>query len=222
MHNNSVAKIYQLNIMRDSICLMKKNLPFSIACERNKEPILSVLKKYVLSNRKLLEIGHGTGQHAMYLSQELQVRWFASDLPNNNIILKNRLAQTNNPYLEEVFSLTIGEKPLDEQTNQKYDYLFTANTFHIMSEDLVRIFCEQAQSVLKKSAYLFIYGPFKFNGQFTSESNTKFDQILKSKNPLMGIRDFEYIKNLFAANHLSFVGLEQLPANNQLLIFQRN
>ncbi len=195
------------------------DLPQSPACERNKEPILAVLKQY-LPLGEVLEIGHGTGQHAVYFSNNLEVTWYPADMEENNWMMTERLKRIECKNIQTPLPLTIGLKPIGEQINRQFDSIFSANTFHIMDEIHAYELCENLHQILKRGGRFFLYGPFKFEGEFTSESNSRFDQQLKSNNPNMGIRDFEKIVEKLSLKNIHFKKRHNLPANNQLLIFQ--
>ena len=102
------------------------------------------------------------------------------------------------------------------------DALFTANTLHIMSRDEVQIFFASLAVYLNARALICIYGPFNYNGDYTSDSNALFDQWLKSQNTLSGIKDYEEIMFLAATVGIELVKDVAMPANNRLLVLQNN
>ncbi|MAZ49523.1 MAG: methylase [Halobacteriovoraceae bacterium] len=187
--------------------------PFSQACENNKNPILEVLKKLQVTG-DVLEIGHGTGQHASYFSKHLPVKWFPADRKENNWMM-----ESNGNNLHSPIAFEVGHLALKKQVDQSFDTVFTANTLHIMSEKLALKFCREVSDIIKGQGLLVIYGPFKFEGKFTSESNQEFDNHLKSKDPLMGIRDFEKIKS--GLNDFIHLETIAMPANNFILCFKK-
>lgn len=197
-------------------------LPFSQAAQNNQVPIMTVLKDYIKGEQaQLLEIGHGNAQHAVAMSSELKINWHPSDLKENNWILKQRRALIDNPFLHPEVELEIGRAPMDTQVNQKFDYIYTANTLHIMSLEHVMTFCREVSTVMKPDAYLFIYGPFKFDGEYTSDSNAHFNEWLKERNPLSGVRDFELVSKQLNTAGIKLIKRHDLPANNQLLVFKK-
>lgn len=195
------------------------NLPNSPASERNKEPILEVLKTYTPLG-EVLEIGHGTGQHAVYFSESLQTVWHPADIEQNNWMMAERIKRSGSELIQPPITFEVGSKPIDEQISRKFDSIFTANTFHIMTQRHAFEFCENLNHLLKPGGKFFLYGPFKFQGQFTSHSNEMFDQQLKSNQIEMGIRDFEDIEKCLNSIGVVFLKRYDLPANNQLLVFQ--
>lgn len=168
-------------------------------------------------------MGHGTGQHALYFSKHFsQIKWHAADVSEYHWVLRERLKIDGPQNLIGPLNLMISkESTIQKQLQEKkFDYFFTANTLHIMCEEHVMIFCEEIKNVLNDQALLFLYGPFKFNHHFTSSSNEEFDQVLRSRGSGSGIRDFEMIENKFKSFGIHFLKRFDLPANNQLLVFQ--
>ena len=197
------------------------NKPFSQACENNKAPILSILKEVLVHKRHLLEIGSGTGQHASFFAPHLPfIKWQTSDLPINHAGINQWIdtCPANNLL-----------KPLTVDLNLEWptasigaiDSIFTANTLHIVSWDLVEKFFEATRLNLAAKGILCIYGPFKYNHQFTSESNARFDLWLKDRDSQSGVRDIEAILALAEAAGLSLRSDVEMPANNRLLVFDK-
>jgi cyclopropane fatty-acyl-phospholipid synthase-like methyltransferase len=193
-------------------------LAFSEACERNKQPILECLQSAFADCRYVLEIGSGTGQHAVHFAAHLQhLRWSATDRREHLNSLQARLTEARLPNLDPACELDI---------NQDYwpgpvDGIFTANTLHIMSSpEVTRTFAGIGRS-LSAGGTLCIYGPFKYGGAFTSESNARFDAGLRERDPNSGIRDIEAVSALAAAERLALTHDYDLPANNRLLVFKK-
>lgn len=199
-------------------------LPFSPACERNKIPILEVLKGYILLG-DVLEVGHGTGQHAEYFASSLPVVWHPSDLEDNHWMLRERSKHWPLEWQDKIaapLSLRVqSSMSLWEQLKRDFDHVYTANTLHIMTEQEAYLFCEQVDRLVKAQGFLFLYGPFLYQGQATSESNIQFDAELRSRGTGSGLREFDQLaKRLTMA--FDFIARHDLPANNQLLVFQRH
>lgn len=192
--------------------------PFSQACENNKGPILTELKPYLAEVTEVLEIGSGTGQHSVYFAANLpHLDWYTSDLAENHpgILAWHEEAGLANLHPPILLDLR-APWPV-----ASVNAIYTANTLHIVSEALVRGFFEGVKAHLADSGLLCIYGPFKYNGQFTSESNQRFDDFLKQQDLQSGIRDFEMIEVLAREAGLTLLNDISMPANNQLLIFKR-
>ena len=199
--------------------MLNDRLPFSQACEKNKEPILKVLKEYVSDQESLLEIAGGTGQHGEFFAKSFpNIVWQTSDLPDAVTDLNLRISEANLQNLPRALTLDVNDPNWNVK---KYELLFTANSLHIMSEESVENFFSRIPDALQQSALVFIYGPFKYDGKFTTESNAEFDEWLKEKDRRSGIRDFEVISELAISAGFSFVADVQMPSNNQLLVFSR-
>ena len=199
------------------------NKPFSQACENNRQPILDVLSRWLgTACSSVLEVGSGTGQHAVFMGEHLShVQWQTSDLPENHrgILAWLEDAQSRNQCKNVLSPLN-----LDVATgwpNRTYDAIFSANTLHIMSWQHVEQFFPGAAKALEQGGLLCVYGPFNYNGQFTSDSNRQFNQWLGQQNPVSGIRDFEKVNALAASQGLDLQEDNAMPANNRLLIWQK-
>lgn len=202
------------------------DLLFSKACERNKDPILGVLKEYFPTNpKKILEIGFGSAQHAYYFAENFpDTQWHIADVkdyhPNYNAREKalGRRKNIVGPFL--FHSQTQG---IDHNLpREKFDAVTLANVLHIMSWQEAMTSLNFFPQLLDEGSLLFLYGPFKFQGQFTSESNENFDRHLKAQNPKMGIRSFEEIQGILSNHAVEFQRRWDLPANNQILVFKKN
>jgi len=197
--------------------MLNDRLPFSQACENNKEPILKVLKEYISDQESLLEIAGGTGQHGEFFARSFpKLLWQTSDLPGAVADLNLRISEANLHNLPPALILDVNDSNWNVK---KYQLLFTANSLHIMSEKSVENFFSRIPNVLQQSALVFIYGPFKYDGNFTTKSNAEFDEWLKEKDLKSGVRDFEAISELAVSVGLSLVADVQMPSNNQLLVF---
>lgn len=194
--------------------------PFSQACENNKEPILQVISTVFSQPATVWEIGSGTGQHACYFARQLpHIEWQPTDRSENipGICLWREEAHTPNLKLPLTLDVTDATWPC-----ATIDGLFTANTLHIMSWNEVRILFDRLAVHLNAKAFVCIYGPFNYNGAYTSDSNARFDQWLKNQNTLSGIKNSEDILFLAASIGLSLLNDVAMPANNRLLILQND
>lgn len=192
--------------------------PFSAACERNREPILAVLRQHFADRRQVLEVGSGTGQHAVHFAQALpHLIWQTSDRPEYHEGIRAWLDEAALPNTPAPLLLDVnGAWP-----SQHFDALYTANTLHIMSWAEVQRFFAALPSLLAVDAVLAVYGPFNYGGTFSSASNAAFDADLKSRAPHMGIRDFEAVDALAQAAGFALLQDHALPANNRCLVWQR-
>ena len=190
--------------------------PYSKACENNKEPILAILKSAFSNVSNVLEIGSGSGQHAVHFAPALpHLVWQTSDVVRNHQGMMAWLNAFPADNLLPPLALDLN----DEWQIARYDAIFTANTLHIVNQSLVTSFFDKTAKHLNVGGKLCIYGPFNYAGKFTSESNAEFDNWLKIKSPECGIRDFEWICELANEAQLELVKDHEMPANNRLLEF---
>jgi cyclopropane fatty-acyl-phospholipid synthase-like methyltransferase len=194
-------------------------LAHSAASERNKDPILRVLVEAFRDCRSVLEIGSGTGQHAVHFARHLPaLTWQPTDLAENLPDLAERIALEGPANLRPPVALDVRSHPWP---GGPVEGIFTANTFHIMDWDSVEHFFAGVGQVLKADGVLCVYGPFRYRGGHTSASNADFDRYLKVRDPAGGIRDFEAVNDLAEAAGLALVADHVMPANNQTLVWAR-
>ena len=187
---------------------------------RNRTPILEVLKKEIEGSKKLLEIGSGTGQHAVYFSKKLpQILWQTSDRSMNHESINYWIKRYNLKNLLLPLDIEIGVN--EKNINDIFDCVFSSNTSHIMSLENVKRLFALVGKVLNKNGKFFLYGPFKINLEFTTKSNEDFHQKLKAENKLMGLRDIEELDNFATENNMQNHALYEMPANNYLSIWKK-
>ena len=195
----------------------ESDFPFSQACENNKDPILAHLSALLTGCQSVLEIGGGTGQHALYFAQSLPyLTWHPSDVASNLNDLARRIMHASLENLPEPIRLDVDHRPW---ACGRFDAVFTANSLHIMSENSVENFFAEISDHMNAQAQLLVYGPFKYKGEFTTPSNASFDEWLKERNPVSGVRDFEWINALAQRAGLRLKQDLSMPANNQLLVW---
>jgi len=198
------------------------NLPYSAACERNQEPIYQVIKPYLENAKTVLEIGSGTAQHAVFFASKFpQLIWQTADRLEYHAGIHAQLdaAHVSNVLLPIELDVNHADWNTD---GKKYDVVFSANTLHIMSNKEVNAFFEGLANVSHDQTILLIYGPFTYEGAFTSESNLRFDENLRSRGVGSCIKAFEEIQRLTAGQGFSLSLDQAMPANNQCLVFQRS
>jgi len=197
---------------------MTVDKPFATACDRNREPILAVLRALLVDRRTVLEVGSGTGQHAVHFAATLKhLRWQTSDVRANLPGICLWLADAALPNTPAPICLDVaGTWPAS-----RYDAVYTANTLHIMGWTEVQAFFEQVGSVLNPGGLVIVYGPFKYLGLDTSASNAAFDATLRASDPQRGIREFELVDALARAAGLALVEDRAMPANNRCVTWQR-
>lgn len=190
---------------------------FSAACERNKEPILRILAAALRDCRHVLEIGSGTGQHAVHFARHLpHLVWQPSDLAPNIPDLNERIRREGSSNLRMPIALDVRSHPWPVE---RVDGVFTANTFHIMDWDSIEHFFEGVGQILDPDGVLCVYGPFRYAGGYRSASNAAFDRELRASDAASGIRDFEAVNELAAAQGLRLLCDHPMPANNQTLVW---
>ena len=192
---------------------------YSEACEENKFPILDVLRKEFASAQTILEIGSGTGQHAVFFAEQLpHLIWQPSDVIDSHASI---IVWINDSGLDNVLPPLELDVEKDHWPSQKYDGLFSANTTHIMSWPQIVEMFDHISSLLVSAGNFCLYGPFNYQGKFTSASNEHFDQWLKARDPQSGIRDFEALNELAENNGLTLQHDYEMPVNNRLLVWKQ-
>jgi len=193
--------------------------PFAESCVQNRDPILAVLRELFADRGHVLEIGSGTGQHAVYFGAGLpHLRWQTADVTPHHAGIHLWLAEAGLANVLPPLALDVNETAW---RNGRYDAVFSANTLHIMSWPEVEKFFEGVGEVLEAGGILAVYGPFNYNGAFTSESNARFDAWLKARDPVSGVRDFEAVDALARAQGLRLQQDIAMPANNRTLVWRK-
>ncbi len=189
------------------------------ACERNKAPILEVLRTEFAASRSVLEIGSGTGEHAVHFATHLpQVSWQPTEIAALLPGLAERVRLEGPPNLRPPILLDVRATPWPYTGA---DAIFTANTLHIIGWDAVEDFFRGVGAALGAGGALCVYGPFNYQGRYTSASNAQFDAWLKARDPHSAIRDFEALHALAAAQELRLAADHAMPANNRTLLWRR-
>ncbi len=194
-------------------------IAFSQAAENNKVHICDKLSSVLKNASFLLEIGSGSGQHAVHMAQHLShLTWQPSELAENLNVLNTRLTQEAPENVENALALDVSSQPWPLSS---CDAIYSANVVHYMSWTRVEHLFDGVGQILDQGGILCLYGPYKYNGNFTTESNARFDQWLKQGDAQRGVRDFEEVDRLANKQGLSLKHDFAMPANNQLLVWQR-
>ena len=194
--------------------------PYAESCDENKQPILEVIKQVFCNSGKLLEIGSGTGQHAVYFSEHLaHLIWQPTEMEDQIAGIKLWMQDADHERIQPPQVLDVSNEcwPFNDM-----DYAFTANTAHIVSWPQVVAMFKGIGTALKSGGQFALYGPFNYNGQYTSESNARFDAWLKGRDPESGIRNFQDLEQLAADNGMVLINDYEMPANNRILVWQKN
>jgi cyclopropane fatty-acyl-phospholipid synthase-like methyltransferase len=191
--------------------------PYSESCDQNKYPILEVLKKEFVHAKHVLEIGSGTGQHAVFFgSQFPEIIWQTSDRLEYHAGIQQWLADSRLVNVLPPIELDVA---LDHWPDQTYDAIFSANTAHIMSAPEVEHMLKGVGKLLTTGGRFCLYGPFNYHGEYTSESNASFDQWLKNRDPLSGIKDIAQLTQWAEQAGLVLVEDYEMPVNNRILVW---
>lgn len=194
--------------------------PHAESCDQNRDPILTVLREEFSACRSILEIGSGTGQHAVYFAADLpHLTWQTSDRDEYHEGIHAWLDEAALPNTLPPLSLDVRSDPWPQA---RYDGIFSANTVHIMSWPEVECLFAGIGPVLVDGGRFCLYGPFNYDGRFTSESNARFDQWLKARDPESGVRDFEALDTLARAAGMRLLRDHAMPANNRILVWEKN
>ncbi len=199
--------------------MIQINKPHADACDRNRQPILDVIAPRLARSKSVLEIGSGTGQHAAYFAQQLpHLTWIASDRQESHAGIQLWLDEANLANAKGPLLLDVSQNPWPEV---EADAVFTANTVHIISWSLVEDLFTGAGRLLPSGGLFMVYGPFNYGGQYTSDSNARFDQWLKDRDADSGIRNFEDVDSLARSAGLAASEDIAMPANNRILIWKK-
>jgi len=192
--------------------------PYSPACEENKAPILSVIHPLLTDARQVLEIGSGTGQHAVHFAAAMpHLRWQCSDVTHYLPGIRAWLNDAALPNLLAPIELDVDTTWPDGP----FDAVYSANTAHIMSLPQVERMFTAIGQLLPAGAPFALYGPFSDDGRHTSESNAQFDRYLRQNDPLSGVRDLNDLRRFAAAARFVLEDDRPMPVNNRTLIWRR-
>ncbi|MEH6447525.1 MAG: DUF938 domain-containing protein [Oleispira sp.] len=196
--------------------------PFSEACLRNQQPIADALQSLLPTAANVLEIGSGTGQHAVFCAQALpHIKWQTSDLPQHH---EGMLKWIEDAALDNVLPPLVldVDQPWPDFSVATISHVFTANTVHYIAwESVVNMFTK-VSALLPEKGLFVIYGPVNVAGQYTSAGNAGLDEWLKTcVNPLAGIKDIADIEQLARYQGLALIDNLAMPANNRLLVIQK-
>lgn len=191
--------------------------PFAEYAARNAAPILEILRREFHTASKVLEIGSGTGQHAITFAAELgHLHWQTSDLDENHAGILEWLNTAKLGNVAPPLSFDVRDASLDKAS---FDAVFSSNTAHIMGVDAVERMFSLVGEALRVDGVFCLYGPFRQDGAFNTQSNADFDANLKGRDPVMGIRDIETLDEFARASRLRRVRFYAVPSNNNVAVF---
>lgn len=194
--------------------------PFAESCEQNRAPIFEVLEPRLGDCSNLLEIGSGTGQHAVYFAADMpRLTWQTSDRAENHAGIQAWLEEARLPNAKPPVCLDV---LVDAWPGERFDAVFSANTAHIMPVEAVEAMFRGVGDILRPGGIFLLYGPFNYDGRFSSQSNERFDAWLKERDPAMGIRDLGWLSALAADNGMMLIEDIEMPVNNRTLVWRKN
>jgi len=194
--------------------------PYSESCVQNRDPIFNVIEPLFRNKKNILEIGSGTGQHAVYFAQKMpHLSWQTSDQLAYHDGIKQWLTEAALDNTPPPIKLNVSK---DTWPELEIDAIFSANAVHIMSWQNVVDFIKNACKLLDTGGLLVLYGPFNYDNTYTSESNARFDIWLKQRDPESAIRDFEAVNELAEESGMHLIKDVAMPANNRILCWQKN
>jgi cyclopropane fatty-acyl-phospholipid synthase-like methyltransferase len=193
--------------------------PFSQACENNKEPIRQVLSRWLTGPASVLEVGSGTGQHAVYFAEQFpQLDWQPADLAESLAGIQQWLDEAGLDNVRPPVKLDVCQETWSASS---FDAIYSANTVHIMAWNIATKFLQRLPAYLDSGGLFFLYGPFNYDGQYTSNSNARFDTWLAQQNPVSAIRDFEKVNALLESAGMCLKEDNTMPANNRMIVWQK-
>ncbi|WP_069471718.1 DUF938 domain-containing protein [Candidatus Marithrix sp. Canyon 246] len=189
--------------------------PYSESCDQNRDPILNIIQPLFANAKNILEIGSGTGQHAVYFAEKMpDLIWHPSDQAQYIDGIKMWINESELSNLASPLTLNVTQT---EWPNLKVDAVFSANTTHIMHWNDVEALFSKITNILNNKGLFLLYGPFNYQNQYSSESNARFDSWLKNRDPESGIRNFEDLDQLAQQAGLLLQEDYAMPANNRIL-----
>ncbi|KHF24299.1 DUF938 domain-containing protein [Solemya velum gill symbiont] len=196
------------------------NKPWAESCDQNREPILEVIRPLFSESGSILEIGSGTGQHAVFFAQQLpHMQWHASDQSDYHAGISMWVEEAALPNVHGPFQLDVMQ---EDWPQIDIDAVFSANSAHIMDEKMVEAMFAGVGEILPHAGVFALYGPFNYDGSYTSESNARFDEWLKSRDPHSGIKSFEWLNSLARAAGMKLQDDVAMPANNRILVWVKD
>ncbi|GAB4205685.1 MAG: DUF938 domain-containing protein [Sandaracinaceae bacterium] len=190
------------------------------ATERNREPILEVLRRVLPEEGVVLEIASGSGEHAVFFARHLpSLTWAPTDLEDEHVAsIDAWRASERLPNVEPARRLDVHEPrwPLE-----RADAIFCANLIHIAPWSACLALLDGAARLLAPGARLVLYGPFRVGGVHTAPSNEAFDASLRARDPSWGVRNLDEVVVCAAERGLALRETVPMPANNLTVVLER-
>ena len=193
---------------------------FAPAAERNRDPILSVLRRVLPPSGIVLEIASGTGQHSAFFSKHLHsLRWQPSDMTADALASIHAWVEAESrANLLAPIELDVRQAawPIEEA-----NAVLCINMIHISPWETSEALFAGAQLLLSEGAPLVTYGPYRLHGTHTAPSNAAFDENLRARDPRWGVRDIDDLTELATRTGFELEERVDMPANNMTLIWRR-
>jgi cyclopropane fatty-acyl-phospholipid synthase-like methyltransferase len=182
-----------------------------------------VIAPLFADRRHVLEIGAGTGQHAVHFAPALpQLIWQASDIPAHLSGIALWLSEAALPNLPPAIALDVDGSWPEPDPAAPFDAVYSANTAHIMSWPQVERLFAGVGALLPPGGPFALYGPFSYGGRHTSRSNADFDRMLRARDPLSGVRDLDDLTGIADAAGLALERDIAMPVNNRTLVWRKH
>ena len=196
---------------------------FAPAASRNREPILTVFRERVSADARVLEIGSGSGEHAIHLCTALPgLDWQPSDPdPASRASITAWIAHAGTDNIRAPLDIDVLAARWDVEARAPFDAIVSINMIHIAPWECALALLEGAARLLCEDGVLFLYGPFKRGGVHTAPSNAAFDERLRSENVQWGVRDLDEIVREASGRGLRLIEAVEMPANNLSVVFRR-
>ncbi|HVU02868.1 MAG TPA: DUF938 domain-containing protein [Polyangiaceae bacterium] len=196
---------------------MKRHFP---AADRNRAPILETLRTIFPKTCRVLEVGSGTGQHAAFFTaEEPGWVWQPTDFSAENVAsVEAYRVESGRPNFLPTIQL---DARSDEWPEGPFDAVYSANVIHISPWEVAEGLFRGSARVLAPSGVLVLYGPFRFGGTFTADSNAAFDDKLRREDASWGVRDLDDLNREARANGFLAGTVLERPANNHVIVFER-
>jgi SAM-dependent methyltransferase len=192
------------------------------ATERNREPILEVLRRVLPPRGLVLEVASGTGQHVAFFASSLPgaLRWQPSDASAAHLVsIRAWAASSGASNIAPPVELDVERQPWPVT---HANAILNINMIHIAPWTATEALFQGAARLLSPSAVFFLYGPFKRDGRHTAESNERFDARLRAEDPRWGVRDLADVQTVASAAGFFEAEVVPMPANNLSLVFRRS
>jgi cyclopropane fatty-acyl-phospholipid synthase-like methyltransferase len=189
------------------------------AAERNKGPILAVLKRVLQASGLVLEIASGTGQHVVHFAQSMpHLTWQPSDPdPELRTSIRAWIAQTGLSNVRAPLELDVQNQPWPIVAANA---VVCINMIHIAPWSAATALMAGAARLLPTTGVLVLYGPYRREERHTAPSNEAFDRQLRASNPDWGVRDLEAVTEAAASHGLALQDVTTMPANNLCVVFR--